>query len=124
VNSRETAYFLGYLKKCISLKSIQLKKQRSIKYEREQEIKKIYSNYFYSTKIYKHDCYFENNMDIREVFEKKYYYEKLINLTEKQKQILEYIFMNNLTEREVAKKLNTTYQNINKIKKQALKKLI
>ncbi|AFS77122.1 hypothetical protein Curi_c00400 [Gottschalkia acidurici 9a] len=44
-------------------------------------------------------------------------------LTQKQKEVIFEVIINETSERDLAKKLNTSFQNVNKIKRTAFKKL-
>lgn len=64
-----------------------------------------------------------NSHDIEFIFEDKYLYQVISKLSTKQKEILYLLYINGLTEIEVAQRLNITKQAVNKTKNQTLKKI-
>lgn len=57
------------------------------------------------------------------IFEDKQLHNIVLNLNQKQKDLIHSLFVENRTEEEVAKKLGVTKQAVNKAKNQALKKI-
>lgn len=128
---REYIFFLSYIKKTITYKSIKIKTKNKKLYDLE----KCILNHSDDSEEEKINLIADMNNDIEnlsfamadndfsEIFTNKKIADSFEALTEKQKQVLYEIFVNNISERQLAQKLNSSFQNINKIKKAALKNL-
>lgn len=67
--------------------------------------------------------YFENEQSLNELIENQKLYKIYQQLTDKQKEILELIYVRDFTNKEVAEFYNETPQNISNLHKRALKKI-
>ncbi len=128
---KEYIFFLSYIKKTITYRSIQIKTKHKKTYDLEKFIlNQRNDNAEEKINLIEDTRNIEENLDFvidyndfNEIFNDKKISDSFNSLTEKQKQVLYELFVNNKSEREVAKKLDSSFQNINKIKKAALKKI-
>lgn len=128
---KEYIFFLSYIKKTITYKAIKIK----TKYKKTYDLEKFILNQSNDDEEEKINLIADRNNDIEnvsfamdcsdlnEIFSNKKLADSFNSLTEKQKQILYELYINNISERELAQKLNSSFQNINKIKKAALKNI-
>lgn len=128
---KDYIFFLSYIKKTITYKAIKIK----TKYKKVYDSEKLILNQSNDNEEEKINLIVDKNNDIEEfrftgsyndledIFSNKKILDSFNSLTEKQKQILYELYINNMTEREIAQKLNSSFQNINKIKKAALKNI-
>ncbi|MCT4508247.1 MAG: hypothetical protein N4A48_05700 [Tepidibacter sp.] len=129
-NNENSISFLNYISKSIGYKSTELKIKYKKRYSLEElslnttkeEMEKI--NLIVDENNNVEDiALFDEFQDLNDVFENKELVKRIEKLTKKQKNIIYELYVNQITERELAKKLDTSFQNINKVKKTALKKL-
>lgn len=121
--------FLSYIKKSIEFKALDFKKQY-YKLKKSEcslgtnniilENKNAFLDYMPYTDSPVED---KDIIDFFDNFIKRDTLKKSKNLTLLQKKIIYKIYIEDLSERIVAEQLNTSYQNINNIKRKALKKL-
>lgn len=121
--------FLSYIKKSIEFKSLDYKKKyyklkKSEYYVSNLNIllenKNAFIDYLPSISSNIND---KDIIDFFDDFMKRNLFYKIKDLTLLQKKIIYKIYIEDISERAIAKELNTSYQNINNIKKTALNKL-
>lgn len=123
-------YFLSYVKKTICCNAIKFKQKQNKLYDYE----KMFLNTLEDEGEEKINFIIDKNNDIEnvsfidsdsfyDVFENRDLVKGFETLTKKQKEVIFEIFKKETSERELAQKLNTSFQNINKLKKSALEKL-
>ncbi len=128
--SRANASFLNYITKIIRYKSIKLK----IKYQKLYNLEELSLNVIYEEQekinlIADEASNIEDSIlckklqGFNEIIENKKLIQSIEKLTEKQRYIIYELYVSQTSERELAKKLNISFQYINKAKKTALKKL-
>ncbi|WP_041701288.1 sigma-70 family RNA polymerase sigma factor [Gottschalkia acidurici] len=124
------AYFLSYVKKTVQYSAIKFKQKNSNLYNHEKMILTT-SKEDEEDKI---NTLIDKNIDIDkdaftdfnnfcETFENIALAKNFQTLTQKQKEVIFEVIINETSERDLAKKLNTSFQNVNKIKRTAFKKL-
>ena len=125
--NKNSASFLSYITKSIRYKSIKLKIKHKNLYNSEelslnttqQEQEKI--NLIADENNNTEDIIlFHRLQGFNEIFENKELIKSVEKLKEKQRKIIYELYVNQISERELAEKLNTSFQNINKVKKREL----
>lgn len=125
-----SACFLSYITKVIGYKSSRLREKYKKLYSLEElslnttekEMEKVNLIADESSNI--EDIIFIHGFqELNNVFENKKLIKSIEKLTQNQRNVIYELYVNDISERELAEKLNTSFQNINKVKKAALKNL-
>lgn len=119
----------GYLKKTIEYEARRFdKKIRSAEKEKTSLDKVVYGTEIAISELLidgKSTTAYETiyHEDLSQIFEDVRLAEGVANLTEKQREVLYMIYILELSEKEIAKRMNVTQQAISKVRKAAIKKM-